>query len=483
MEKTNYFSNILHSDTLSYKFINYENVDKRDLKSTNIIGCTIQNSIFTDISFNSSDFDGTLLIGCKFIRGDWSRSDCCSLTASNTLFSGIDFTLSTMRSCDFKQCTFIECKFDHIALSGSNFEQCNFQDIHLLQSSTYLNTYINCKFDYCNINGNFYYNLLLHNIYTNSLFDKKLFAYNYFLMNNDENIETLKSDDWQKEDLETYLRQNNLLINLVILNLNKANDIDVSIIRFIAAIAEILKIGLVVREEQLQFVYKLLQFLLRNDLISAVTIAETLSCIENIINTFDAQENFAYEKCKETLNIIKNELYQAYQSIGQSITYIPNRSETDIEQNVKIIYEKEPQVPICTIINEIKESLGIDSPDAVRVKTEIGSFHEWITCYDSVLQCMELFIAVLGLGYTVISDHRKKTSKQEDKNIEKKEEIDTISAQMIEMMQKTLNKQKINPEFSQTMQIVVKNEIIASKKFRGYSRSNIQSIDIITKNN
>ena len=54
--------------------------------------------------------------------------------------------------------------------------------------------------------------------------------------------------------------------------------------------------------------------------------------------------------------------------------------------------------------------------------------------------------------------------------------------QMIALINKALSKQKINPEFNQTISIVVKNEVIASKKFRGYNRSNIQSIDITTKN-
>ena len=147
MEKTNYFSNIVQTDTLSYTFVNDEHINGDDLRKTNIISCTIQNSTFTEVNFHSSDFDGTILIHCNFIQGDWSRTDCCSLTASNTIFDGIDFTLSTMRDCDFKQCTFIRCKFDHIALSTSNFEKCEFKDIHIMESSTYLNTYENKEYN------------------------------------------------------------------------------------------------------------------------------------------------------------------------------------------------------------------------------------------------------------------------------------------------------------------------------------------------
>ena len=119
MDRTNYFTNIIQADTLSYKAINGENLDKEDLQNTNIIGCIIQDSIFSDINFSSSDFDGTMLVRCKFLQGDWSRTDCCSITASNTVFNGIDFSLSTMTNCDFKECIFVNCKFEHIALNGS----------------------------------------------------------------------------------------------------------------------------------------------------------------------------------------------------------------------------------------------------------------------------------------------------------------------------------------------------------------------------
>ncbi|MDD6036362.1 MAG: pentapeptide repeat-containing protein [Lachnospiraceae bacterium] len=480
MEKTSYFSNMEQKDTLSYKLVNEETVIKEDKSNASIIGCKIQKSIFTEVSFYSADFDGTIMIDCKFEKGNWSRTDCCSLTASNTIFIGIDFTLSTMRNAEFKKCTFINCNFDHIALSGSTFYHCLFKDIVLSQSSTYLNTYINCCFDSCNFNGNFYYNMLIRNEYMSSFFHKKLFAYNYFFQENNKNLELFGLDNLQEEEVKTYLIQNNLLINLVILDLNENSNIDLSIIRFLAAIGELLNLGTLVREEQLQFIHNLSKFLLREDLLSAITIAEASSYIEHHLLFLDMQDNFAYEKCKETLNAIKNELLQAYQIMGQSISFKYDEKKEDTEQIVKIVYNKEPEIPICTILNEIKASLGINAPDAARIKTEVGSFHEWISCYDSVVQCLQLLISVLGLGYTIIGALQKKKLKEKEKE-EEAQLAATTSENMIAMINKALSKQKITPEFSQTIQIVAKNEVIASKNFRGYSKSNVQSIDIMTK--
>lgn len=57
MQKTTYFLNTFPNDTISYKYINEEYVSKTDLVQSNIIGCTIEKSIFEDVTFNLSDFD------------------------------------------------------------------------------------------------------------------------------------------------------------------------------------------------------------------------------------------------------------------------------------------------------------------------------------------------------------------------------------------------------------------------------------------
>lgn len=480
MQKTTYFLNTFPNDTLSYKYINEECAREAKLAEVNVIGCTIEKSIFEDVSFNLSNFDCTTLIQCKFIKGDWSRTDCFSLTASNTIFREVDFSVATMNNCNFKQCVFIKCNFNHIALSGSRFVNCTFDGINLSHSSTYLNIYESCIYENCTYNGAFHYNLLLHNTYNNVFFNQKLVAYNYFIMNKIDELSTIGFSDLQKKDLRSYLIKNRLLINLVILNLNETDDVDLSLIRFIIAIGEILKADLFVREEQLQFLQKFLHFLLDNKMISAITIVESLSYLERNIKFFAPSNSIAYKKCEESLNLIRNELYQAYLTMGNNISIFSKTEEIDKEHIIKLVYDQEPQIPICYIINEIKTSLGIEAPDATRLKTEKGSFLEWISCYDSVLQCLQLFITVLGLGYTIVSEHKKN---EKENDIEEENLPNITSTQMIDILDKTISNQKVNPEFSQAVNIVLKNEIIATKKFRGYSKSNIQSIDIIKKNN
>lgn len=483
MKKTSFFSNIESKDTLSYKLINEEYLHNDDLNTTNIIGCTIQKSVFNNVSFMSADFDGCILVDCEFINGNWSRTDSCSLTVSNTRFVDIDFTLSTMRNCDFRKCTFSGCKFDHIALSNGHFENCQFIDIHLYHSSTYLNYYVNCSFINCDIHGNFYYNILTDNEYIDTIFNYKLLSYNYFSSSENKTIELLNTEELQKEELQTYLQQNKLLINLVILELNQTKEVEFSVVQLIIAIGGILKAGLLVREEQLQFIYKIIKIFLKNNNLSAITVVESLSYLEKLMCAFESEQNIAYEKCRETLNLIKNELYQAYQTMGSNIECTFEENEFEEQKIIKIVYEKEPQIPICSILNEIKDALKINTPDAVRIKTEKGSFYEWIACYDSMIQCLGLFVAVLGLGFNLVSEHQKKKNSPESSITVEGTATEPAPEQMLSILNKTLSKQKINPEFSQTIEIVVRNDVVVTKKFRGYSRSNIYSIDISNKNN
>ena len=93
MEKTQFFTNILPTETLSYKNIYMENNGNLDLNNVNVIGCIIKDSIFQTVNFCSADFDGTILNHCDYSDCDWSRVDCCSLTAVDTTFNQVDFTL------------------------------------------------------------------------------------------------------------------------------------------------------------------------------------------------------------------------------------------------------------------------------------------------------------------------------------------------------------------------------------------------------
>ena len=46
-----------------------------------------------------------------------------------------------------------------------------------------------------------------------------------------------------------------------------------------------------------------------------------------------------------------------------------------------------------------------------------------------------------------------------------------------------IKKQQFNPEVNTTLKIIFKNDIVAKNDFRGYKKSNIRSIEIISQNN
>jgi len=471
------FGNLEEKGTLSYQYINSETVENSKLCNISVIGCNINNSSFQHVDFQSTDFDGTIILNCKTENINWTYTDFCSLTAVDSEFINVDFSSSTMRNCDFTSCIFTNCNFNHIALSDSSFNNCRFDNINLIESSTYLNIYSNCSFFKCNINGNFYYNFMINNLYKETNFQKKLISYNYFDL---LSLEYIGFDHLALSSLKSYLMDHKLLINYVITDMNCNKNIDLSVLSFIAAVGKLIDNDILIRDEQLSFIQKLIYYFIDKNLISPVTIVESWSCVDQLMSKINLDDNIAFSKAKGSLNEIRNTLYFYYLEMGQKISYLFDEKSDNLERVVKIVYEEEPGIPICQIINEIKDSLGISDPNSYRIKSEKGSFIEWISCYDSVVACLELFISVIGVGLSI------KSNLSNENNIISQEESISFGqeeGQLIELFNSALKKQKFNPEVNQTISIVLKEEIVAKKNFKGYKKSNIRSIDIITQNN
>ena len=88
---------------------------------------------------------------------------------------------------------------------------------------------------------------------------------------------------------------------------------------------------------------------------------------------------------------------------------------------------------------------------------------------------------MLGLGITIHESlKRKEESISNDENMEITE-LD--QSELLKIVNSTIKKQQFNPEVNTTLKIIFKNDIVAKNDFRGYKKSNIRSIEIISQNN
>lgn len=475
MQTTNFFKNITSKGTISYNYIESEKIIERDLTELSLIGCNINSCIFKNVVMISSDVDGTIVNNCTFDSSDWSYTDFCSINVRDSIFININFGMSTMNNCHFDNCKFIYCNFDHIAMNNSTYERCEFEYIKLLQSSTYLNFYNKCTFSKCNYNGNMYYNIFSDCQFLKTKFSLKLLSYNYWGAYCD--FEAIGFDSNELEVLQNQVLEQKLLINSVTIKLNLEKDFDIAMLQYMFAIYKLLENDILIRDEQISFIYHILNFLVDNDLICPVTCVQMLSITQHIYNVFN---NNAFQKSEKMLNLLLNKLNILYQEIGQEVNYQQNDSNDSLNV-IKIIFEQEPAIEICTLINEIKQNLNIEGPAAVRIKSEKGSFLEWIQCYDSVLGCLQLLIDVLGLGIAIQGFHKRK--KEKDASDDNFEMTEFDQKELLKIVNNTIKKQQFNPEVNTTLQVILKNDVVAQNNFKGYKKSNIRSIEIISQNN
>lgn len=472
MEKTQYFENAKNNDILSYVYMENEKVLAKKIRELELIGCNIFSCSIINTELKSSNVDGTIINNCEFKEVDWSYTDFSSLNVSETVFYKVNFTMSTMNNCKFSHCSFIDCDFNHIAMNNNTYEKCDLEDIKLEHSSTYLNYYEKCNFKKCIFERNIYYNIYSRCNFYNTRFEAKLFAYNFF--GGFDEFDTIGLDV-EKDCLLKQFRDDKLLINYITFELNLNKDYDNSAFQYIVIIGKLLESDIFIRDEQIYFIYNLLTYLVDNKEISPVTCVQLFMVMQQMFNTLKDKETF--DKSKGVLNLILNKLSLVYQKMGQEYGY-SSQDTSENNQIIKIIYEKKPDIDICTLINEIKSSLKIESPDAIRIKAKKGSYIEWIHICERVIPCLQLFIDMLGIGITVWQ-----IKKNKKEYITANNELETDSNDLLSLIQTTLEKQKFNPEVNITLQIIMKHDVVAQKDFKGYKKSNIRSIEIINQKN
>ena len=64
-------------------------------------------------------------------------------------------------------------------------------------------------------------------------------------------------------------------------------------------------------------------------------------------------------------------------------------------------------VEMCAILTDFQKQLNIDSPAPVRIKTEKGSFIDWIQTHDEILKCLQIIISIIGLAIKLKPSSKK----------------------------------------------------------------------------
>lgn len=473
------------SQIYHYEIWENSNFIDKNLHSITLKGCTLSNCTFIHTILADSDWDSCQVENCNFQNLSLENSDLTSTYFEHCNFSNVSFKGTTTTDITFQSCQFTNCDFNHISLSNSVFDRCEFFKLKLRQSSTSLNQFIDCQFVESKIGGNF-----LYNIFFNSHFERSEILYSLIASNFGFSLINLEELSWDKKE-HKLLQQSFLdkkdVISAAIISLNlDESSYDYSIWACMQVIMEQLKNGILVRIEQFLFLKLIIDNLLNEKKFSLFTTVYLLNVLEK---AKFIKDNIAIQKSKSALQQLNGLLLEYYHRMINQTHKEMHQLECEGKPiTLKMVYEKEPTIPIAQLLEQLMKHMNIPGPYPVRIRTESGSFIEWIQGYDNILKCLQLLISVLGLKIT-LKKHNMNTSKLEKERQESDEtnvshekpytQSNSVVVQIPESVLNQISTVCTEEDVHKAINVFVINGVNINNNFQGYNNINFKNIEIL----
>lgn len=162
---------------------------------------------------------------------------------------------------------------------------------------------------------------------------------------------------------------------------------------------------------------------------------------------------------------------------------------------IKLTFENEPNVEMCAILTDFQKQLNIDSPAPVRIKTEKGSFIDWIQTHDEILKCLQIIISIIGLAIKLKPSSKKISSKSSSNNEAHKSEKSNISqdnssnnsnifssngdvlVQLPGSIIRQINQVQTEQAISNAVNVFVINNMTINNNYHGINKYNIKNVE------
>ena len=128
---------------------------------------------------------------------------------------------------------------------------------------------------------------------------------------------------------------------------------------------------------------------------------------------------------------------------------------------IEIKYLEKPEKDLSQILN--KFGMG----HCRQIKTETGSFYEWISCPDNMIKCLEIFLMLLGIATPIVYDSIKNKKKDKEKK----------PTNILDLSENTSTNLTINVTINNGCQIL-NNCNFVENNFYGYNNKNVQKVKI-----
>ncbi|MBO5947446.1 pentapeptide repeat-containing protein [bacterium] len=467
----------------TYLQITRKNLSGMDMHSISFKNCIIEETDFSKTLFANSDFDSSHIENCSFDNQSFQNSDIISCDFKKCKFVRVNFKGSTMMSNTFENCIFISCNFNHVTMSDSTFKSCVIDNMNLRQSSTSLNTFIECNWFNSQINGNFVFNLIINSSFEKTSIDPLVMSSNFGI--DPKNLIELGINYDELEKLQQNLIDNKELINAAIVELNSNNySYEYSLVFCINVILQQIQNNIIVRSEEIRFIELVLAHSLEHDLITPITIIQLLS----LIDTFKKSgiKNIAAIKSKSDINFIHNTLFKAYQNyIDELDSTISEININNADIIIKFTFKEKPTIETCALLQSLQKQLGFCTSEPIQIKTEKGSFIEWIESPDNILKCLQILLSIIGILIKVKPKPSKDVQKEEPNhnvnNVSQQGVGNTIVLNLPDTISKQINQIQTEKDVSSAINVFVVNGMTINNNYQGFNRINISSVEYFYK--
>lgn len=470
--------NQLHEHmNLSYRKID-EPISHKNLERSLLNGTHINSHIVEYCNLRLSEWTGANIEGVTFLSSDFKYSEIKSTHFFKTVFKEIIFDDTIISDSTFSNCVFIDCNLVGTFFQENTFNNCVFESVNFTEASAFLNQFVECAFKKTYICGSFYYSIFKDCELDDCVIDQYLLGYILGLLGSKmNNITYLKGNEIFNDNFERLIHitfqdyeKRMKFVNHAILqlNLNSENNIDYCLFACINAFVLCSENEITISSDDVKFVRLIIEDSYSRNLISPCMIFEAGLLIQKELQNVNVKS----EINKKQLKNLYNCLYFCQQDF-----LLKNTSKVKVgKQEVYTLFLKYDKKPRIELVNILKYLTPNRTHEPTVIKTECGSFLEWIQCDGNAITMLALLLDFLGIAipmtYEVIKGKRNKKKEKE------KTQQTGITNININQLQIVINNNNIE-NMSNVLNTVNTCNFSVSNEFMGYNNYNVREITIL----
>ena len=463
----------------------------------------LESSSFVDGGFDNVSLYNATLTSTKFMNANFSavnlgNSDICSIWAQKCGFHKTNFNNATIADSAFRGCVFEYCSFEGISLTNTQFVDCIFDQFPIHDSTVTLNTFIRCQIKDTDFTESFYYQIFEVCVFQEVDTASNLLGFN-FGFSADDLLRV--SQDTELSEIKEAFVESGMYINAAILHVNQTRDCyDAAMLACITAMGKMLMQDILIKTDEILFLKKMTTYLKEKGLLTPITSIRMWQILNSFIGK--DEKNTANDKAlphiREFANMLYFDFHEFQSELQKKLLQLPEITVKSAEVEMKVVYMSAPSLELLHLINQFHQDLCCNGPAPQLMRTEEGSYIEWLKISEIALPYIQTFFSLLGLiiPFMIYKLEKKNNLKQESPTYILLKDHNLVPIEGDGIAQQTSSKELYLPDYkrilpnvqtaeartgimiSDVMKITSSSKIIDSLDLCGYNPQNVKSVSV-----